>query len=171
MYMNTQRRFMTTTVCRKGGCEYLSVVWILSILLGAIAVIFTSDLHMVIVSAIGMMPSPALLCIVNTFPGLLLIVLFAAQKFSLVFATMFLYGLFHGFCGMGIVLAYGSGSWLIRCLLLFSSGAVSVLLWWLILSCVHRRCLSRLAFGYVLLSSFVSFFDYIVISPFLIGII
>ena len=169
--MNTLRRVITTTFYRKGGCEYLSAVWMLSIILGVLGVTFTGDLHMVFVSAIDMMPSLPLLYIINAFPGLLLIVLLATKKYSLVFATMFLYGLFRGFSGMGIILAYRSGGWLIRYLLLFSTGAVSVLLWWLILSCAYKRCIYRLAFGYALLTSLVTFFDYIVISPFLIGII
>lgn len=170
--MNTRQRLITTFFRQRRELFCLSVVWILGVLLGVAVVIFAGDIYVIVNAAVKLRPNLVLLYAVNAFPIFVLVALFVVRSYGLIFAMMFLYGLFRGFCGMCTVLAFGSSGWLVRCLLLFSSGLVSVLMWWLIFFCMSRRsyCLKLICI-LVLLVSIVSFLDYFVISPVLIDVI
>ena len=170
--MNTLQNLMTTIFKQKGVWICLSVVWIFGILLGIGVVIFDKDIYIITNSVVKHQPDIVLLYIVNLLPVLMLLALFTAQAYGLICLITFLYGIFRGFCGMCTVLAFGSGGWLIRLLFMFSSGLISALFWWLILSDKqYSRCFLKLSCTTVLLVSFVTLFDYFVISPFLIGIL
>ena len=169
--MNSRQRLITTFFHQRKGIVCLPVVWMLGVLLGVAVVSFAGDMYMIVNSAVKLRPDPVLLYTVNALPVAVLMALFAVQSYGPICVTMFLYGLFRGFCGMSTVLAFGSGGWLVRCLLMFSGGFVSVLMWWLIFSYFNRRFHSlKLICSLVLFVGLVTVFDYFVISPFLIGI-
>lgn len=169
--MNARQRLITRFSHQKRVHFCLPVVWILGVLLGVTVVVFAGDIYVIVDSAVKLRPNFGLLYTVNALPVAVLVALFAVRSYGLICATMFLYGLFRGFCGMCTVLAFGSSGWLVRCLLLFSSGFVSALTWWLIFSCFSRRgCSLKLICSLALFVSIVTVLDYFVISPFLIGI-
>lgn len=170
--MNNRQRSITTFFHHKRGFICIPVIWILGILLGVAVVIFVGDTYTIVNSAVKLRPNLGMLYAVNALPVVVLVALFAVRSYGLICAMMFLYGLFRGFCGMCTVLAFGSSGWLVRCLLLFSSGFVSVLVWWLIFfSISHKSCSLKLIVCLALFVSLLTFLDYFIISPFLIGII
>ena len=171
MYMNIQQRAITQFSYKRRWVICLPVAWILGIVFGATGVISAENTYLITDIVVTKRPNLFLLFVINVLPIYLFTAIFVFRSYGLVFIMMFLYGLFRGFCGMCTVLAFGSGGWLVRCLLLFSGSAVSVLMWWLTLSYFVCRChVLKLLFS-LLFVSLVTFIDYFVISPFLIGII
>ena len=169
--MNMQQRGNAGFLRKKGWAICLSFVWILGILFGACGAVFAENTYLITDVVVSKRPNLSLLFIVNILPIALLTAIFAFRSYGFIFVMMFLYGLFRGFCGMCTIFTFGSGAWLVRCLLLFSGSAVSVLVWWLALSYVAYRChVLKLLFN-LLFISLVTFVDYFVISPFLVGII
>jgi len=74
-----------------------------------------------------------LVLLVAAFPVAVCAVSLWCSAFSLCYPLFFMEALCRGFCGILVFQAMGSGAWLIRALLLFSSGVASVIMWWLFL--------------------------------------
>lgn len=169
--MNTRRIPIAAFFQQRREFFYLPALWVLGILLGVAFAVIAGDLYLIVESAVRLRPGLGFLYAINVFPIAVLAVLFAARANGLIYTTVFLYGLFRGFCGMCTVVAYGSGGWLVRFLLLFSAAVGSVLMWWLIFSYLSRNCVhTKLICSLALLVGLVTLFDYFVISPFLISI-
>ena len=169
--MNIQRKQIAAISNERRLLICLPVVWTLGILFGILVVIITNDIYAVANASVRLRPNLAILYIINILPLAVLVALIAVRQYGLVYLLLFLYGLFRGFCGMCIILAFAASSWLVRCLHLFSSSLVSLLMWWLIYSytnCRHGR--SKLIYISALLVSIVKFLDYFIISPILIGV-
>lgn len=172
MYMNTFQNATTIFSEKKREIAFLSVIWIFGILSGIVIVVLDKGIYIIANSAMKLQPDIILLYIVNLLPILILLILFAARAYGLVYLISFLYGVLRGYCGMCTVLAFGGGGWLVRLLFLFSSGLISALYWWLIFSVKQfNRYLLKLCCTAVLFVSFVTLLDYFVISPFLCGIL
>jgi len=170
--MNMQQMFIKQFSPQKRGIFYLTVVWILGIVLGAAIVAWAGDTYLIVKYTTVSRPDFGLLFLSNAFPITFLIVLFATQRYGLIYVFLFSYGLLRGFCGMCIVFAFGSSGWLVRCFLLFSSGIVSVLIWWLIFSFEsYKRRVLMLFFGALLFVCIFTLVDYFAVSPFLIGVL
>lgn len=168
--MNTRQWLLTTFSNHRRWLFSLPVVWILGMLLG-IAVASNCNTYVVVNVAVMLRPNLCLLFLLNASPVAVLITLFAVRRYGLICVVLFFHGLLRGFCEMCTVLVFGSSSWLVRCLLLFSSSFVSVLMWWLVFSFVNRkRCHVEFICYSALFICCVTIFDYFVISPFLIGI-
>ncbi len=169
--MNTRQRLLVVFSCQNRRLFFLTVIWLLGILLGIAAAIFSEGAYCAASLAVKVRPKLGFLYLFNGVPVAVLMALLVLQFDKLLFAVMLLFGLFRGFCGMFTVLAFGSGGWLVRGLLLFSSGAVAVLMWWLIFSPVGRKSsILTTACVLTLYISAFTLFDFFVISPFLIGI-
>lgn len=170
--MNNQQKQIITFSFEKRLLAYLPIVWILGVILGVAIVGFNGDIYAIVNTSVRLRPNLGILYLVNLFPIAVLAALITVRRYSLIYLLLFLYGLFRGFCGMCTVLAFGSGSWLVRSMHLFSCSLVSVLMWWLIYSYTKRKyCRSQLVFVAVLLISIVTLLDYFVVSPVIIGVI
>lgn len=148
-----------------------AIVWALGILLGIAIPFFTGEEYMVATITARLRPNLYVLYLSNAFPLVVLWILLIYRRYGFACAILFLYGILQGYCGMCVSIAFGFGGWLVRRLLLFSGSFISVAIWWLILSSFNHRCHSKQLFYSVLFVSSVTFFDYFVISPFLMGII
>ena len=148
------------------------VVWVLGILLGVLIPFFTGMDKTVATLTAKLRPNFCLLYLLNVIPSVILLISLLIRQYFFVFTFLFSYGVLQAYCGMYVSLAVGSGGWLIRHLLLFSSNFVSVVIWLLVLSSFNLRYHCKKLFCCtVLFVSAVTFFDYFVVSPFLMDII
>ena len=67
------------------------------------------------------------------FPLLVTVICLSISAYKLFAFYFFIESFCRGFCGMLLIRSLGSGSWLIRPLLMFSGSIVSVFLFWLII--------------------------------------
>lgn len=101
-------------------------------------------------------------------PALIAMSLFCSS-FPLICLVVAVEALCRGYCGMLTIIAFDSGAWLMRSLLLPSSACASTLMWWLIIrhqSTVRRRFAKDVLIC-MLSAVFVSVVDIFYISPFL----
>lgn len=78
-------------------------------------------------------PIPYLVLLANLLPVIIISLLLWRDILSLCYPIFFFKALCHGFCGMAVHFALGSGSWVFRPLFLISANFVSIVLWWLFL--------------------------------------
>lgn len=170
--MNPRRWRITSFNNRDRLLFCYAVVWALGILLGVAIPVINREEYMVLITAAKLRPNLFFLFLSNAIPLIALIALITVRRYGFIYVILLLYGTLRGYCGMYVTFAFGSGGWLVRCLLLFSSSLVSVVMWWLILSSFDRKHRNlQLICCSVLSVCCVTLFDYFIISPFLMGII
>ena len=126
---------------------------------------FGSDLRFLIQKE----TTPFLHFFISFLPVVVLLFSLRYRVLFICFPLFFTEALCRSFTGVLLFLEFGSGAWLIRFLLLFSSGCVSVLLWWLLLRNITdsgARLTKDFWFVSVILSA-VSVLDIFAITPFL----
>ena len=105
---------------------------------------------------------------INTIPLLAFYIFIIFSLPTILYFSLFLFYMAHGFCGMTVYLLYGSCGWLIRNLLMFSSFSTSILIWLFILYQKESRRVQPVQTGCIalLLSFLITIIDYLFISPF-----
>lgn len=145
----------------------LVLIWGIGLLLGALLCnLVPYDCTDVLYSAVYTKPSPLILLLVCVLPVILSATVAYSPLFPIAFIFVFLSAVSHGFCGMAVNAVFGSSAWIVRLLLLFSSGCTSVLMWWLLLqSNTGRNVKKHIRFALVM-SCLVYIFDLFLVSPF-----
>jgi len=128
----------------------------------------TSLVH-ICFSELFVRPSAILLLLTILMPVAAFCLILRKQLQVLLYLIAFFWFVCHGFCGMLLYMTIGEGAWLLRCLLMFSSNAVSVFICWLF----ARHC-EKVQLSFVrdvrlvsFLSVVVFILDIFLISPFL----
>ena len=119
----------------------LMLLWCIGFYIGAQLAVnlpfsMTDSLH----AAMAQDASPLFLLLVVGLPVAACLVLVRLQMYLFLYPVMFLVSICRGVSGMLCVTCFGSASWLIRPMFLFSCSAASVLMWWLMLR--HSRGVS-----------------------------
>ncbi len=117
-------------------------------------------------------PAFLVLLLRNCLPVVLLYIILLRSAFFLTYPLVFFDALSRGFCAMCTIGFVGSGAWLLRIMLLFSAGCVSILIWYLLFRCL--QCKKRFSLPNVfVISAFLiltTIFDYFCVSPFLLSL-
>ena len=87
-------------------------------------------------------------------------------------SLILLTGVSKGFAGKLIYLVFGSGAWLLRFALFFTSSIVALFMWWLLFKHYKQtgKSLYRDYLSVAILMGFTFILDIFVISPFVIGL-
>ncbi len=151
----------------------ISAFWILGIILGiclANAYAYKSDGAVRLL--ISQPASPIWMLLISVIPIILIaLFLWRASTAACCFVVT-VEAISRGFCGMLILLAFGSGAWLVRSLFLFTSVCVSVLMWWLVFHYRHadHHCFKKAILICILSALIVSAVDIFYVSPFLLDL-
>ena len=145
----------------------LFLIWVIGLLLGTLLCNFASfNCIEFLYEAVSVKPSIPGLLLVCTLPVALSSIAICSRVFLIAYLLVFLNAISLGFCGTIINISFGSSAWIIRPMLLLSSGCASVLMWWLLLQNnleKHNRKHIRLA---LIISCLVCILDFLFISPF-----
>lgn len=152
----------------------LALLWIVGLLLGAVVslsadTLLSSTMRSALHSGMSIFGLLAALLLPFLITAL---AVFISQP-SLLLPVAFLKAFLFSFTGTGLLTAFGTSAWLLRCLLMFSDTLVLPLLWWLWLRLLSDdrntalySCLFAVA-GTVLIGCF----DFALVSPFLVSLI
>ena len=148
----------------------LMLLWCFGICLGAHLAVnlpfsMQDSLHLAMEQEI----SALLLLTVIGLPLAVCLVSVKLQMYLLQYLVLFFISLCRGISGMLCFICFGSGSWLIRSLLLFSISTASVLMWWLLLrhSRGVRSSFRRDTYITVAILCAIVLLDSILIAPYL----
>ncbi len=112
----------------------LLALWFTGLLIGILLCNSRAfDCAAVLRCAVAEMPSPIGLLLVCLLPVALTAIAVCSPLIGILYLTVVLNAISHGFCGTVIYIALGSAAWLLRPMLLFTSCCTSALMWWLIL--------------------------------------
>ena len=146
----------------------LVVLWFFSLLSGILLSALSSG-NAYHTFALTLFDSPAPFCLFLVCVLPVAITAIALQFPTLVplYAIVILVGLSHSYTGTIVYFTQGSAAWLIRSMLLFSTGCSSVLMWWLILQSGAKRqfCKNLCLVGILICIVFVV--DFFIVSPIL----
>ena len=145
---------------------YLVLLWVIGLVLGVLLCSLTPcDTAAILFGALYTKPSVFGLLLICVLPVVLAAISVCTSLFGFSYLVVFLSAVSRGFCGTAIYMAVGNAAWLLRPLLLFSTGCTSVLMWWLLLHADTGRRLSK-RIGFSLgLSCFVYIIELFLISP------
>lgn len=167
-YLNRRTLFLGSI-----DISILTVLWFLGFVLGAIISSYVPySFFLGVLPGLLLKPTFFYLCVVNLVP------VFLAFVFLLFFPTLcypllLLVSFCRSFCGIVAYFLFGESAWLIRMMLLFSSGLISAFIWWLIFK-YQKGIMSGLCrIGCLLLLAvcIITAIDCFVISPFLSDLI
>ena len=152
---------------RAGKRNFLLVLlWgiglVLGLLLCSLAPYNNSD---IIFCAISTKPSAFGSFLICVLPVVFAAISVHASLFGLSCLAVFLNAVSRGFCGTAIFEAVGTAAWLLRPLLLFTTGCTSVLMWWILLQNNTKRRLQKRIFFALCLSCFVYIIELFFVSP------
>ncbi len=148
----------------------LVLLWCIGIYIGSqlavnLSFSMTDSLH----AAMAQETSPLFLLLAVGLPVAACLISLRLQMYLFLYPVLFLVSICRGICGMLCVVCFGSGSWLIRPMLLFSSSAASVLMWWLLLR--HSRGVTRTfrrdTYITVVILAVIVLLDSVLIAPYL----
>lgn len=154
----------------KSAVPLLAFFWCVGLPLGMRTALRSDGLIAVFQCAVQVVPSPVGLLTASVAPFLLcgFAVYLSEPWLLLIISGVKAFN--FGYCACGTILAFGQGSWLVRFLFLFSDCCLIPLL---LLYCV-RHIRSRTADwelrACLIIAVLIAFFDYWVISPFLVSI-
>ena len=113
---------------------FFLLFWLLGLCFGISLAFFSTDRSAdLLCSSMAQSASPASALLVGVLP---IAILATAIKYSLFWAAcplILLTGIWRGYCGMLIFIAFYHGAWLLRSLFLFSAGIEAVLIWFLLI--------------------------------------
>ena len=164
---------LPNTACR-GKRLLLAFSWVLGLFAGAVCAIMSGN------SLSSMMRTAASgsVSIVSLMSAVLLPLLFSAfavyiSQIWLLFPLAFGKAFLFSFLGVGLMTAYGSAGWLVRCLFMFSDCLILPVLWlyWLRSLEGWNRFSIRNATTAFLTAGIIGSFDYYVVSPFLASLL
>ena len=104
-------------------------------------------------AALSIPAAPWAVILIAMFPVLLVSIALFTNRYRLLYLIFYVFALSFGYCGALFSQFFGSGAWLFRALILFSSSVSSVLIWYLLLRGRYR---SRNTGPEVLIIGFVS---------------
>lgn len=145
----------------------LCVVYIVGFIAGSLlACCLSRYLTVDLIPDILAKPSFVHLIIINLIPTALIIYFEYRSFYVFCYPVIFLRSVFCGCSGVSASFLFGSSSWLIRPLLMFSHNVISVFLWWFLIC--QSRGLRRSDFYSLLVFILgVTFADFFVVSRFL----
>ena len=171
--MNSSCSFFRKSSIRRFFAFYLILCWALGILTGAGFAAANCDLYFSLMRGAVLQPVSIVGLLVSVFlPLFLTLFSFVSCRPAICLLVCFYKAVSYGFSGMLIVSLFSSAGWLIRMLFLFSDSIALTMLFWLWL----RRCDDQNAYpgwdSYICLivCIFAAGMDYLVISPFLMGL-
>jgi len=145
---------------------FLATLWFTGLLFGILLCSLKSyDSVGILHRAVIDTPAPFALFLVCVLPVALTAIAVSLPLFGLIYPTVVLTAVSHGFSGTVIYIAQGSAAWLLRPLLLFSASCTSVLMWWLLLQDEPKRRLRKNVILAGVLSCVIFLIDLLVISP------
>lgn len=116
---------------------------------------------------ISVKPSLLSLFLICVLPVSLSAIAVCLPFFPIAYLLLFLCSVTHGFCGTVVNLTFGSSAWIIRPLILFSSGCTTVLVFWILFQSHTGRCIKKNICLALTLSFLVCILDLFLVSPFL----
>lgn len=152
----------------------LICAWVAGLLVGILSGIQQSQ-SMLFTFSTSMVKPPSLLTgvFVMAIPVLTMVLILISRCDALAYPLFFIYALSHGFCSMLLSCFWGSGSWLLRLMLLFPATGISFLLWFLLLRYQFRDGLlhrSDVAIALLFLSC-ISVINHFSVSPVLVALV
>lgn len=145
----------------------LCVVYIVGLIAGSLlAFCLSGYLTADLIPDILAKPSFVHMLIINLIPAALIIYFAYRSFYVFCYPAIFLRSVFYGFSGVSASFLFGSSSWLIRPLLMFSNNAISVFLW-LFLICQSRGLCRNDFYSSLVFILGITFADYFIVSRFL----
>lgn len=148
----------------------LIILWCIGIYIGSqLAINLSFSMTESLYTAMTQDVSPLFLLLVAGLPVAACLISVRLQMYFFLYPVMFLVSICRGICGMLCIICFGSASWLIRPMFLFSCSAASVLMWWLLLR--HSGGVTRISridiyITAVILTAIV-LLDSVLIAPYL----
>lgn len=145
----------------------LILVWVIGLLVGVLLCALSPDDSAEVLSDVASVkPSTVSLFLVCVLPVVFSAIAVRFHVSPIAYFLIFLNTVSHGFCGMAINIAFGSSAWIVRPLLLFSSGCSSVLVLWLLLQKnIGRHLRKHICFA-LGISCLIYILDLLLVSPF-----
>ena len=149
----------------------LICLWLFGLITGVCFAAATSvNAVQFIVDVIKRMPSSIGLIVVSCAPIVVCAIGILTDFFPICCSAVAVDSLCRGFCGFLVYTFCGSGAWMLRAILMFSSTTGAVLLWWVLLRyCVYGKSNFRNdAFVSAIVLFLLIVVDRLLVSPFLI---
>ena len=151
----------------------LITIWCVGLLLGialsaANRPLFGDLLRVVVTKR----PSFTALLFRNILPVVLLYVVLLHSGFYMIYPLIFIDALCRGFCAMCVIGFFGSSAWLLRSMVLFSTGCVSIIFWYMLFSFLQGTA-KRSAADMIVVAAIpmvATIIDYSFVSPYLLNL-
>ena len=167
------KRIFYQFICKENLLDFrkLFLLYFGGIVFGCLISFFVSD-YLICFLAPSFLVRPSLFGVLfsNLMPFLILLCLRKSPVSYLCYPFMFLNSAMTGFAGFFVLQIFKDVAWLIRPLLMFSAGSVSVFLWWILISSNEELNRRSIIIALIVLIS-IFFFDYFVISRFIYSLI
>ncbi len=159
------------TVYRVSGrVVTLTALWLIGLLSGiGLAFVYSHSVPALFCGAISDVASPLAMVLIAALPVVVISVALRFSLFPLCCLVMVTEAMCRGFTGIVTSLSVNSAAWVVRPMLLFTGGCVSVCLWWLIIRHCNGRALHffRDVCLAMLLTAVAAVIDIFCVSPFL----
>ena len=160
-------------ILNRMGLPLWLLLWCIAVIVGILTATQSETVAVpLLLSVVSSRASFVSLLMISEIPVLITYLAFNRSQTLLLCFLILLTGISKGFVGMLIYLVYGSGAWLLRFLLLFTSSCSELLIWWLLMK--HhkqmKQCSCQNCTFVAILMCFVSAFDAFVILPFISGL-
>lgn len=151
--------------------RYLYALYITGIVSGIyLASIFSVKLSLCVFSDLFYVPRFWNLMLINLIPIICIscLIFFSLRIFC--YPVLFFVSVFSGFTGMIISIMFGNSAWLIRLLLMFSSNAISLYIWFM-LHCWRHKIKFTIFVISILFGICITLIDYYFVSRLLFDLI
>ncbi len=151
----------------------LIAIWCVGLLLG---IALSVSNHPFFEELLGVVLSkrPAFMALLfrNILPVVLLYVVLSHSVFYMIYPLVFIDAFCRGFCAMCVIGFFGSSAWLLRSMVLFSTGCVSIIVWYMLLSCLQGTAKRSVADIIVVaaIPMVATIIDYSFVSPYLLNL-
>ena len=160
IYVNKDLFHLENQLCFR----YLYALYFIGLVGGiCLAILFSAYLSSCFISELFCVPNFWNLMLVNLVPVLCIscLIFFSSRIFC--YPVLLFVSVFSGFVGMTISILTGNSAWLIRILLMFSSNAISLYIWFLLHCWRQKRKLTIFVLS-VFFGIFITLFDYYLVS-------
>ena len=150
--------------------SFVVSLWIIGLIVGILTAHLTRNLnYLIFAEAVSLTPSVVGVILVFGVPFALCAVGIFTDFYPVCCAAVILESFSRGFCGFGVYLFCGTGAWLLRLLLMFSSLACSVMVLCVILRyCLYGKTRVLDDFGTITVLMLLCIsVDHMLIAPFL----